>query len=82
MTSRARSTCAAPYPLSTWLPEPCPADPGAARTLSAVNEYLTPNQQLVPEDKTEREIEHAVKQVVREDVDALEDRLDELPDAA
>ena len=47
-----------------------------------MKEYLTLIEQLVREGKTEREIEHAVKQVVREDVDALEDRLDELPDAA
>ena len=68
--------------MSTWLPERCPADTGAAATFFEVNEYLTLIEQLVREGKTEREIERIVKQVVREDVEALEDRLDELPDAA
>jgi hypothetical protein len=47
-----------------------------------VKEYLTLIEQLVREDKTEREIERIVKQAVREDVEALEDRLDDLPHAA
>ena len=47
-----------------------------------MNEYLTLIEQLVREGKPEREIERIVKQVVREDVEALEDRLEELPDAA
>jgi hypothetical protein len=68
--------------LSTWLPEQCPADTGAAATFFEVKEYLTLIEQLVREDKTEREIERIVKQAVREDVEALEDRLDDLPHAA
>ena len=47
-----------------------------------MKEYLTLIEQLVREDKTEREIERIVKQAVREDDEALEDRRDELPDAA
>ena len=51
-------------------------------TLLGVNEYLTLIEQLVRDGKTEREIDRIVKQVVREDVEALEDQLDELPNAA
>ncbi len=55
---------------------------GRAATFFEVNEYLTLIEQLVREGKSEREIERIVKQVVREDVEALEDDVDELPDAA
>ena len=68
--------------MSTWLPEQCPADTRATSTFFAVNEYLTLIEQLVRDGKTEREIDRIVKQVVREDVEALEDQLDELPNAA
>ena len=68
--------------MSTWLPQRCPADTGATATFIDVKEYLTLIEQLVREDKSEQEIERIVKQAVREDVDALEERLDELPDAA
>ena len=68
--------------MSTWLPEQCPADTLATSTFSVVNEYLTLIEQLVRDGKTEREIDRIVTQVVREDVEALEDQLDELPNAA
>jgi hypothetical protein len=68
--------------LSTWLPQRCPVDTGATATFIDVKEYLTLIEQLVREDKTEREIERIVKQAVREDDEAVEDRRDELPDAA
>jgi hypothetical protein len=68
--------------LSTWLPQRCPVDTGAAATFFEVKEYLTLIEQLVREDKTEREIERIVEQAVHEDVEALEDRLDDLPHAA
>jgi len=68
--------------LSTWLPEQCPADTHATSTFFGVNEYLTLIEQLVRDGKSEREIDRIVKQVVREDVEALEDQLDELPNAA
>jgi hypothetical protein len=47
-----------------------------------VNTYLTLIEQLVRDGRSEREIEQIVKQTVREDVEALESELDELPDAA
>ena len=47
-----------------------------------MNEYLALIEQLVRDGKTEREIDRIVKQVVREDVEALEGQLDELPNAA
>ena len=68
--------------MSTWLPQRCPVDTSATATFIDVKEYLTLIEQLVREDKSEQEIERIVKQAVREDVDALEERLDELPDAA
>jgi len=68
--------------LSTWLPQRCPADTGATATFIDVKEYLTLIEQLVREDKTEQEIERIVAQAVREDDETLEDRRDELPDAA
>ena len=68
--------------MSTWLPQRCPADTGVTATFIDVKEYLTLIEQLVREDKTEREIERIVKQAVREDDETLEDRRDELPDAA
>ena len=68
--------------MTTWLPERCLADTSAAATFFEVNEYLTLIEQLVREGRSEREIDRIVKQVVREDVEALEDRLDELPNAA
>jgi hypothetical protein len=68
--------------LSTWLPQRCPADTGAIATFIDVKEYLTLIEQLVREDKSEQEIERIVAQAVREDDETLEDRREELPDAA
>ena len=47
-----------------------------------MNTYLTLIEQLVRDGRSEREIEQIVKQTVREDAEALEPELDELPDAA
>ena len=68
--------------MSTWLPERFLADTGAEATFEGMNEYLTLIEQLVREGRPEREIERIVKQVVAEDVEALEQRLDDLPEAA
>ena len=54
----------------------------ATGTFIDVKEYLTLIEQLVREDKSEQEIERIVAQAVREDDETLEDRLEELPDAA
>ncbi len=52
-------------------------------TFFVVNaQYLTLIEQLVREGRPEREIERIVKQLVKEDVDASDDDLDELPTAA
>jgi hypothetical protein len=40
-------------------------------------QYLTVIERLVREGRSEREIEHEVKRLVREDVDALHDELGE-----
>jgi hypothetical protein len=45
-------------------------------------QYLILIEQLVRDGKSEREIEHVVKQLVKEDAHALEDELDELKPAA
>ena len=45
-------------------------------------QYLTLIEQLVREGLPEREIDRIVRQVVEEDVDAVEDETDELPAAA
>ena len=68
--------------MSTWSPERYPPDTEVAATFFVVNTYLTLIEQLVRDGRSEREIEQIVKQTVREDVEALESELDELPDAA
>ena len=68
--------------MSTWSPERYPPDTGVAATFFVVNTYLTLIEQLVRDGRSEREIEQIVKQTVREDAEALEPELDELPDAA
>ena len=68
--------------MCTWSPERYPPDTEVAATFFVVNTYLTLIEQLVRDGRSEREIEQIVKQTVREDVEALESELDELPDAA
>ena len=68
--------------MSTWSPQRYPPNTELTATFFVVNTYLTLIEQLVRDGRSEREIEQIVKQTVREDVEALESELDELPDAA
>jgi hypothetical protein len=71
--TRARDAIA----FATWLPERFLAEMGPAATVEAMKQYLILIEQLVREGKSEREIEAVVKQLVDEDVQALDDKLDD-----
>jgi len=71
--TRARDAIA----FATWLPERFLAETRPAATVEAMKQYLILIEQLVREGKSEREIEAVVKQLVDEDVQALDDKLDD-----
>ena len=69
--------------MTTWLPERCLTVTRAAAIFFVVNaQYLTLIEKLVREGRPEREIERIVQQLVKEDINASDDDLDELPTAA
>jgi len=71
--TRARDAIA----FATWLPERFLAEMGPTANVEAMKQYLILIEQLVREGKSEREIETVVKQLVDEDVQALDDKLDD-----
>jgi hypothetical protein len=71
--TRARDAIA----FATWLPERFLAEMGPTANVEAMKQYLILIEQLVREGKSEREIEAVVKQLVDEDVQALDDKLDD-----
>ena len=71
--TRARDAIA----FATWLPERFLAEMGPTANVEAMKQYLILIEQLVREGKSEREIEAVVKQLVDEDIQALDDKLDD-----
>ena len=71
--TRARDAIA----FATWLPERFLAEMGPTANVEAMKQYLILIEQLVREGKSEREIEAVVKQLVDEDVQALDEKLDD-----
>jgi HPt (histidine-containing phosphotransfer) domain-containing protein len=71
--TRARDAIA----FATWLPERFLAEMGPTANVEAMKQYLIRIEQLVREGKSEREIEAVVKQLVDEDVQALDEKLDD-----
>jgi hypothetical protein len=81
-TARQSATTVIRRSFATWLPEECLFDMEAAATFEAMKQYLILIENLVREGKSEAEIEAAVKQLVDEDEQALDEPADDLDRAA